>query len=319
MGHEKQYIGVDIGGTNTKIALISQVGRISNVRRIINKEITLSKENFLYLVLQNIQSISNSSLLPIMGIGISSPGLQIENGRGTLFSINMPILNKVDLYEYFNAHTGLPIVVHNDLVAHGLAESYFGSGKGVGRFLIVSLGTGIGHTFILNGRPQLSLFGVSGDSGRMVLDCHSTDRDSLNVSGTAEAMCGVRAIETLARLKYHCEKSFSSHEVITAAKSGTDPIAIEIMSEIARRLAILLVNLSSIYFPQVISLTGGQTEAGDFFLDTCRGEFNKLSQGFFDSLQELTGFSEKARILKSDSGGLTGLLGSIVPFLERIS
>ena len=318
MRHEKHYIGIDIGGTNTKIALISQNGNITNLHRIVNDEIKLSRDNFLKLVLSNIKGISNSSSLPIIGIGISSPGLQTESGRGTLFSINMPILNKVDLYDFFTKNTGLPVVVHNDLVAHGLAESHFGSGKNVERFLSVSLGTGIGHTFFLHGHPQFSLCGVSGDSGRMILDYYSTDRDSMNASGTAEALCGVRAIETLASTKYPSEACMSAHEVIAAARCGADSIAVEIMSEIARRVAILLVNLSTVYFPQVISLTGGQTEAGDSFLDACRKEYSKMSLGFFDNLQELTGSGEKVRILKSRTGGLTGLLGSIVPLLEGI-
>ncbi len=318
MDHEKYYVGVDIGGTNTKIGLISQKGEIKNLRRLLNKDIELTIDNFLNLVLMEIKEIINTAENPVMGIGISTPGLQMKNGRGTLSSINMPILNNVDQQSYFETHTNLPVVVHNDLVAHSLAESYFGAGRGIDRFLSVSLGTGIGHTFILNGVPQLSLGGVSGESGRMVLDISSTDRDSLGVIGTAEAVCGVRAIETLAKEKYSIDKTFSAHDVISAAKTGADPVAIEIMTEIARRLAHLLVNLSSIYFPQVISLTGGQTEAGDFFLDKCRSEYSKFSQDFFDEFLALSGEKERVRIVKSETGGLTGLLGSIVPFLERV-
>jgi glucokinase len=216
-------------------------------------------------------------------------------------------------------HTGLTVVVHNDLVAHSLAESHFGAGRLIERFLSVSLGTGIGHTFILNGVPQLSMGGVSGESGRMILDKTSSYCDSMGVYGTVEAMCGVNAIEALAKEKYLVGKIYSAHDVISAANTGADPIAIDIMSEIARRLAILLVNLSSIYFPQVISLTGGQTEAGDFFIDLCRSEYSKLSLGFFNNFLALSGANEDIRIVKSETGGLTGLLGSIAPFLERIS
>jgi len=318
MDHEKYYVGVDIGGTNTKIALISQKGEINNLRRLLNKDIELTIDNFLNLVLMEIKEIINAAENPVMGIGISTPGLQMKNGRGTLTSINMPILNNVDQQSYFETHTNLPLVVHNDLVAHSLAESYFGAGRGIGRFLSVSLGTGIGHTFILNGVPQLSLGGVSGESGRMVLDIYSTDQDSIGVIGTAEAVCGVRAIETLAKEKYPINKTYSAHDVISAAKTSADPIAIEIMNEIARRLAHLLVNLSSIYFPQVISLTGGQTEAGNYFLDRCRLEYSKLSQNFFDEFLALSGEKAGVKIVKSETGGLTGLIGSIVPFLERV-
>lgn len=317
MDHEKHYIGVDIGGTNTKIAVVSQRGEITNLRRLINKEIDLTTGNFLDLIALEIQGILGSEPASVKGVGISTPGLQRTDGRGTLFSINMPILNNVDLKEYFETRTGLPVSVHNDLVAHSLAESYFGAGRGIERFLSVSMGTGIGHTFILNGNPKISLGGVSGESGRMILDVFSTDRDSMGVSGSAEAMCGVRAIETLAKEKYADGKFHSAHDVIAVAGAGTDPLAVAIMGEIAARLAVLLVNLSSIYFPHVISLTGGQTEAGDCFINKCRAEYQKLSKGFFDDFLALSGVNEKVRIVKSETGGLTGLLGSIVPFLER--
>jgi len=317
MNPEDHYIGVDIGGTNTKIAVVSQRGEITNLRRLINKEIDLTTGNFLDLIALEIQGILESEPASVKGVGISTPGLQRTDGRGTLFSINMPILNNVDLQEYFETCTGLPVTVHNDLVAHSLAESCFGAGRGIARFLSVSMGTGIGHTFILNGVPQLSLGGVSGESGRMILDVLSTDRDSMGVSGSAEAMCGVRAIETLAKEKYTDGKIHSAHDVIAVAGAGTDPLAVDIMGEIAARLAVLLVNLSSIYFPQVISLTGGQTEAGDHFIKKCSEEYQKFSMGFFDEFLALSGAAEKVRIVKSETGGLTGLLGSIVPLLER--
>ena len=93
-----------------------------------------------------------------------------------------------------------------NLVAHSLAEASFGLGKGVERFLSVSLGTGIGHTFIYKGKPQLTFNGTSGDSGRMILDPNSTIADSSGVYGSAEALCGVRAIEILAENNYSGEK-----------------------------------------------------------------------------------------------------------------
>jgi len=317
MKKNNYFIGVDIGGTNTKIALVDDTGQITLLSRLINKDINLETENFLNLVSIKIAEIIQSATDPVHGIGISSPGLQMENGRGTLFSINMPTLNLVDQKHYFEAKFSLPVMVQNDLVAHSLAESCFGTGRGIERFLSVSLGTGIGHTFILNGIPQLSMGGVSGESGRMILDLASQDQDSMGVRGTAEAICGVKAIESLAAEKYPVDTRYSAYHVISLAKTGEDPIAVEIMSIISRRLALLLVNLSSIYFPYVISLTGGQTEAGDSFIETCQAEYNRLSHGFFDDYLAQTGKKWKVKVVKSDTGGLTGLVGSIVPFLER--
>jgi glucokinase len=312
----RYFIGIDIGGTNTKISVVSEIGEITNLRRFFNKDIDLTTDSFLFQISRNIQEINEISHFKISGIGISTPGLQMGNGQGTLFSINMPILNNIDLKEHFKNLYHLPVVVNNDLVAHSLAESKFGVGKGVERFLSVSLGTGIGHTFILNGVPQISMNGVSGDSGRMILDPNSTDLDSTGVNGSAEAMCGVKAIETLALENFSTGLKHSAQEIITMAREEKDPIAIEIMSTISRRLALLLVNLSSIYFPYLISLTGGQTEAGSFFIDVCQTEFNERSLGFFDEISQLLGRKNKIKIVKSEAGGLAGLIGSIVPLIK---
>lgn len=319
MKQSSNYIGVDIGGTSTKIALINETGQVSYLSRLINKEINSDSKIFLNSVFSTINSILDKTKNTVCGIGISSPGLQMNNGRGTLFSINMFILNRVDLMGIIEDRYHLPVTVCNDLVAHGLAESHFGWGRGVERFLSVSLGTGIGHTFFEKGIPQLSMSGVSGDSGRMILDKTSLDLDSMGVHGTAEAMCGVRAIETLAAQKYPIEFKYSANDIITMAGHGRDPLAIEIMTTISHRLAILLVNLSSIYFPYVISLTGGQTEAGDFFIEACRSEYVRLSHNFFNVFLEQSEINSKVEIVKSKTGGLTGLIGSVVPLILRQS
>jgi len=312
----RDYVGIDIGGTNTKIALVDSLGKYSSLRRVYYGDRELSLESFLEHVVAVVEDLINSKRESIAGIGISSPGLQMENGHGTLISVNMPILNRFDLKQYFEAQFKLSVSVANDLVAHSLTESFFGLGKGVERFLSVSLGTGIGHTFIYKGEPQLSFCGTSGDSGRMILDSNSAIIDPSGVSGSAEALCGVRAIEILAEKYYPGKQKFSAQEMITKAREEKDAVAISIMTEISHRLALLLVDLSAIYFPEVISITGGQTEAGSFFVEECQKEFDRRAASFFNEIGASCGKEQKIRIQKSESGGLAGLVGSIIPFLK---
>jgi glucokinase len=295
---------------------VDQAGEITLLNRIYYKDFDLTIENLLDHILREIQEVISSANLPIYGMGISSPGLQMESGHGTLISVNMPTLNGVDLYDYFKNRFKFPIVVTNDLVAQSLSESYFGVGKGVERFLSVSLGTGIGHTFILNGKPQLTINGVSGDSGRIILDPNSETKDSSGVFGSAEALCGVKAIEILATRYFLAENINSALKIISKARESKNPEAIEIMSIISRRLALLLINLSAIYFPEVISISGGQTEAGQFFIDECQKEFDKRGSIFFNAINNSLGREQNIKIKKSDAGGLAALCGSIVPLLH---
>lgn len=312
------YLAVDIGGTNTKIAIVNNLGEFDHLHRFLNKEFILNPNSFLALISQHIEKILKGINYQILGIGVSIPGIQMKNETGTLKSINMPMLNRLNIKNYLSDRFQIPVIVTNDLVSHSLAEAYFGVGKGIKRFLSVSLGTGIGHTFILNGTPQKIIGGISGESGRMIIDPDSLEKDSFGALGTAEALCGVKAIENLAKQMFKNKEKLLATDVITMARENNS-IAVEIMSIISRRLAILLVNLSSIYFPEVISLSGGQTEAGEFFIETCKKEFKLRSKNFFNEILSLEDENISLAIVKSSSGGLSGMVGSIVPFIYNSS
>lgn len=305
------WIGVDIGGTNTKIAWVDEQGHLAFLERVYTCDTLGNADDFVQHILNGVNRVIGQAGARPAGIGIASPGLQIPGGLGTQFSVNLPFLNGFSLKDFFSQKLNLPVVVNNDLVAHSLGEYRFGSGRGIERFLSVSLGTGVGHTYIENGRPQLSSYGVSGDSGRMILEVGSQLCDSSGVYGSAEALCGVHGIEQLAQ-----GSAFSTaQEVINAAREQNDPTAQAILRVVSRHLAQLLVNLACIYFPQVISITGGQTEAGPFFLSECQAEFDRISSLFFMQYFRMTGQPGELRIVKAEAGGLAGLLGSIVPLL----
>jgi glucokinase len=308
------YIGIDIGATNIKLAIVNHQGAIIDLRRIYYNEFELTLNNFLDQIALGLDTLICNAAEPLDGIGVSCPGLQMVNGHGVIYSVNLPILNKVDIKGFFERKFSLPVVVSNDLVAHGLAESSFGAGRGIERFLSVSLGTGIGHTFIYKGKPLLSLNGISGDSGRMIIDPTSDLKDSGNVNGSAEALCGVNAIEILGKKFY--KKTLTARDIISMAREQNDPKAVEIMSIVSRRVAILLFDLSTIYFPELISLTGGQTEAGQFFIDECQKEFDKRGQAYFNGIMDILGKELKIKIVKAEAGGLAGVIGCIVPCLK---
>ena len=310
------FIGIDIGGTNIKIALVSDQGEINHLHRVFTCDVEQTAESLLNQVQLKTEKILHETSQPIEGIGIAIPGLQSLEGVGPLYSANLAMFNGFNIKKYFTDLYNFPVFVSNDLVAHSLAESKFGAGKGVNRFLSVSLGTGIGHTYIEHGTPVVMINGISGDSGRMILDPDSDICDSCGIYGSAEALCGVKAIEILGTNLYGTGVKYSAQDIITAAREKNDPIAREILTIIAHRTAHLLMNLSSIYFPEVIALTGGQTESGNFFLQECQMEFRRLSAQYFDNYFRLNGRDTGVEIVNSQTRGLTGLIGSIVPFLD---
>lgn len=312
----EKYLGIDIGGTNTKIALITENGEIILLSRVFYDDFELTIDNLLERIVNIIDPILSSAGNEIGGIGISQPGLQMDNHHGSLYSVNMSILNKFDMWSYFFQKYRLPVSVINDLISHSLAEARFGTGKGVKRFLNVSLGTGIGHAFINCGEPHYMYAGISGESGRMIIDPDAESFDIVGIRGSSEALCGVKAIEQLAVQMN--QEPLSAQEVISRARELKDPCCIEIMKIIARRLAVLLINLVVIYFPDRVALAGGQTEAGDFFIEECQKEFDRRTLSFFTDLAVInSGEKKQIQIVKAQAGGLAGLKGSIIPLLSK--
>lgn len=312
----KKYLGIDIGGTNSKIALITENGEIISLSRVYYDDFELTIDNLLKKIIEVADPILSIAENEVGGIGISQPGLQMDNHHGSLYSVNMPILNKFDMKSYFFRKYQLPVSVINDLISHSLAEARFGTGRGVKRFLNVSLGTGIGHAFINSGEPQYMYAGISGESGRMIIDPDAESFDVVGIRGSSEALCGVKAIEQLAVQMN--QEPLSAQEVISRAREVNDPCCVEIMKIIARRLAVLLINLVVIYFPDKVALAGGQTEAGDFFINECQKEFDRRTLNFFTDLAvSISGEERQIQIVKAQAGGLAGLKGSIIPLLGK--
>jgi len=317
MNNQKQFLGVDIGGTSLKIALVNQFGELFHLKRIAINDINHSIDSFLSKLSDSIIETISLSNQNVTGVGVSLPGLQMDDGAGALFSINVPIINGIRIRDYLEQNINLKTIVTSDIVAHSLAEQKFGSGKNINNFLSVSLGTGIGHTFLKNGKPLIVTNGLCGDSGRMILDQNSDLEDSSGVRGSAEALCGVHAIEILAKKMYLDEKLLTAQEIISMARAGNYTRPRKIMTIISHHLAHYLFNLSVIYFPEVISITGGQTEAGNFFIVECQHEFRRLGQKYFNQCYKSIGRQQSIKIVKSKLGGLTGLQGSIVPLIEE--
>ncbi len=176
----------------------------------------------------------------------------------------------------------MPIVVTNDLIAHSLAEYYFGIGKTYKRFLSVAMGTGVGCTMILNGEPVILFGGTSGDCGRIIIDPNAEISCGMSVRGSAEALCGTRGIEYLAKKYYEEIENLVARDVIIKAREGKDEIAIKVMKKIGFYLGHLLANLSVIFFPQIIAITGGTVTGILIFF--CRAEriLNLLKPGAFE-------------------------------------
>jgi glucokinase len=308
-------VGVDIGGTATKIALVDTEGNIANFFSIKTVDTLNQREKYLEDLCSNISQVIANTDSNCVGIGVSMLGLQMEDGSGTLYSANAPCFNRFNIHSALQKKFNMLVTVTNDLAAHALAEYYFGIGKMYKRFLSVAMGTGVGCTMILNGKPVILFGGTSGDCGRIIIDPNAGISCGMGVRGSAEALCGTHGIEYLAKKYYGENKNLVARDVITRAREGKDEIAIKVMKKIGFYLGHLLANLSVIFFPQTIAITGGTTEAGPVLIEASKERFNELVGEFHMKLGEASG-TTVIDIKKATLGSSAGMVGGVIPLLR---
>ncbi|MBC7815240.1 MAG: ROK family protein [Burkholderiales bacterium] len=308
-------LGIDIGGTNTKLGLVHAAGTIDEAKKIPTEARGTDAAPFfarLYEVTDRLVTIAGSNLI---GIGISAHGEVDRERRRPIIAGNTPALRNVDVRGAIEQRYSLPTVMNNDLTAHALGEYVFGCGNGIERFMCLAMGTGLGAALIVDGKPLIIDGGNSGNTGLIILDPNAP-RDSNGIRGSAEGLCGVPGIERLARERYG--RDIPAHEVIAAARNGDDETAAAIMAQIGTWLGQTLASLSVIFYPHRIALTGGTASAGAVLLDACRETFDDLVGDFFRDLAVNTGGSFRdVEIVLGKGGEDTGMLGAAVEIFQQ--
>ncbi|MFZ5808782.1 MAG: ROK family protein [Chloroflexota bacterium] len=306
-------IGIDIGGSFTKIALVDQSANLSRLE-VIETASHGGVEGYFSKVEEIVSTLLDEH--PI-GIGITLPGFLTDDGRRITYNPNTPALEGIDFVAHFSRF-GLPVKTEQDLNAPAISEYYYGAGRGTRRFMATPIGTGVGVGMIVDGQVLRFTGYTTGDAGHIILEPDGPACTG-GCRGCAEALITVPAIErdSLAALasgeaeslrKYFKQGRIPAQSVIQAAREG-DPSAVKIMTRIARRVGLWLASLAPIFLPERIALCGGIAEAGSFFLDTCRQRFLSLTG---------PAYSEHCEIVLGTFCGLAGVVGAAAPFLMEL-
>ena len=305
-------VGIDIGGTFTKLALVDELGGILWHSKIPTQAHGRPDE-YLARLCSLIEPLLASRPL---GIGASVPGIFAPDCRSIVYNPNTPALVGVDFYDLLEAFH-LPVRLEQDLNAPAAAEYAFGCGRGSRRFVAASLGTGAGTGVILDGQMLRFSGNFAGDTGHIILNPDGPPCTA-GCRGCAEAMLAAPAVERAARQAFDDPRGamlraaaegdhIPARAVIAAAQSG-DPLAVEIMRGIGRQAGQWLASLAPIYLPDRFALCGGVAEVGLPLLEACRERFYQLcGSGYAQCTIELGTFR-----------GLSGVIGAATPFLVDI-
>jgi glucokinase len=303
-------LGIDVGGTNTKVGLVDVAGRVYAFERIPTDVGQEPPDPFLGRLKDCVGRVLEEAPVAVAGIGLSVHGWTDDSRRGPILCVNTPSLHGVDMRSLLSEAFRLPVVVNNDLTAHVLAEYAYGVGQGSKRFLCLALGTGLGAGVVVNGRPLRYVGGCAGDTGHVILE-PGGPACSTGCLGCAEALCGVEGIERLAREEYG--KTVSAYDVITGARAGSDEKALAVMRRIGEWVGQLLASLSVIYLPDRMALTGGTAEAGTVLLDTVRSRWDELVGDYHRTYVEMGDYYDGTEIVFGRTRG--GVVGAVVELL----
>jgi predicted NBD/HSP70 family sugar kinase len=214
----------------------------------------------------------------IAGVGIGIPGLVNPDSGNIRFLPNYGWEN-VNLKHLVQAKLNHPCFVDNSSNSLALAEQWFGEGKGVDHFLVVTIENGVGLGAVINGRIYRGEEGFAGEFGHITIDPDGPDC-RCGKKGCLEAFVGNIAIMQCARLailegRWSCRNPdcFTYAEVVQAAKKGAD-VLVELFARAGRVLGIGLSHLITLFNPRKIIITGQGVQAGELIFESMHATLN---------------------------------------------
>ena len=307
----KYYVGIDLGGTNTKLGLVDESGNIIFTTIAKTDSIEGFSETIIRLsnILKAQIETSNVSFSDVKSVGIGVPG-PVLNNRIVKFWANFPWKNGVDLALEFEKNLGIPVKADNDVNVITLGEMWQGAGQGYKNVLGLAIGTGIGGGIIVDGKLISGLNGAGGEVGHIKIE-HNGKLCGCGQKGCWEAYASATGIirEAQSRLAVNKQnllykmtkgRDLEAKDVFDAARKG-DEFSLDIVDYEAEKLALGIGNLLSILDPEIVVVGGGVALAGDFLFDRVK---EKLKDVAFPSILE------NLKIVTATLGNDAGILGA---------
>ena len=319
---DKKVIGIDLGGTTAKFAILNQEGEIQTKWSV---ETDISNEGT-KIVPNLIESINHQldrfQLAPddFVGIGMGSPGT-VDRSNGTVigaYNLNWKTLQPVR--EQIEKGTGIPFFIDNDANVAALGERWVGAGNNEANVVFVTLGTGVGGGLISDGRLLHGAIDAAGEIGHVTVEVDGY-QCTCGKKGCLEQYASATGVVHLARdmaenyagdsqLKYQIDdgQKVDSKVIFDLAKENDD-LALMVVDRFAYYLGLALGNVANILNPSTIVLGGGVSKAGEFLADKVRDYLTTFS---FPTIREVT----KVKI--AELGNDAGVIGAASLVLNEI-
>ena len=320
MNTRRWTVGIDFGGTNVKVGLVSPTGRVER-SRVLSSQDCGRPSRFVEGASRAVESLTQSvGLSPsqLRGVGIGAPG-PVDAARGLVhFLVNVPGWREVPLAHHLQRRLRCRCLVDNDVNLAALGEWRFGAGRGARQLVCLTLGTGVGGGLVIDGKLYRGAAGAAGEIGHMVIDPHGR-RCACGSRGCLEAQIGTAAVLEQARrairrkagplrsLAREAQGRLTPALVSQAARSG-DAAARKIWADLGRSLGVGLANVANLLNPDRMVIGGGLSNAWGLFYPTLVETVRA---------QALAVSARAVRIVRAQLGNHAGVVGAAVLVWQR--
>ena len=306
----KKLIGIDLGGTTAKFAILTESGDIQqkwSIETNINDEGTHIVPEIIASIKHRLELYGMTSE-DFIGIGMGTPGT-VNRELGTVigaYNLNWKTLQEIK--KPVEAALNIPFAIDNDANVAALGERWKGAGENSPEVTFMTLGTGVGGGIIAEGNLLHGVNGAAGEIGHITVEPNGFEC-TCGKKGCLETVASATGVVKLARfmseeysgnseLKYKIDdgQTVTSKDVFDAAKEGDD-FALLVVDKVCFYLGLACGNIGNMLNPSDIVIGGGVSAAGDFLLERIQTYFDQFT---FPQVRESTKI--KLAILGNEAG-----------------
>lgn len=266
----KTYLGIDLGGTNVRVAKVTRDGDIlAEAKRPSYAQ--EGPEKVIANLIELIKEIPGYDKCEGMGIGVPGP---VDTIQGCMkMSTNLPGFTDYPFTDVLFKEFNIPVFLDNDANVAGLAEAMVGAGKGMNVVYYTTLSTGIGGALIANGKVVSGKNGYAGEIANIIIDRNRNKYNHLN-PGAVENEASGTAIARIGKERIGAEIK-SAVDVFKLANQG-DAIALDIIDKMAYDLAMMFSVIAHVVDPAAFVIGGGVMKSKGLFFDSMQTYYRSL-------------------------------------------
>lgn len=267
------YIGIDLGGTNVRVAKVDEEGKI--VQDVIAPSHGLEGPDAINNNM--IELLKQFDLSDVLSIGLAIPGPVDGEKNVITMATNIPGCEGYPFATKMEEATGVKVFLDNDANAAGLAEAVLGAGKGYKSVYYITHSTGIGGGFVIDGKIVSGHKGYAGEIANVIVDPSAKQYDyyahlnrggvETTASGTAIGFKGKELIG---------DEVNSGADVFKLAKQGNE-VALQIIDKMAKDVATCMADICAIVAPDCFVIGGGVSHSADQYFDTMLTYFKQMA------------------------------------------